>query len=77
MSIYFDRTLPMYLSDKPTFNGIKVDVDASSLEVVEALRLLIELTESAITEAAAPERSNQELAEKFVAGLKEITNGAE
>jgi hypothetical protein len=76
MKIYFDRTLPLYLSDKPTFDGIEVDVDEDALYTVEALRLLIQLTEKAIEEAAAPERSNQDIANKFVGGLKEITDGS-
>lgn len=72
MSIYFDRTIPFYLTRYPSFDGIKVDVDETEVEIVEALRALIKDTDQAIVEAASPERSNQALAERFVEGLREI-----
>ena len=77
MKIYFDRTLPLYLSDKPSFDGIEVDVEPATLERVQALRLLINLMEKAINEASAPERSNQMLAEVFEKGLGRILDGDE
>ena len=72
MSIYFNRTIPLYLESAPSFDGIKVDVPVKALKTVEALRALIEQTEQDIVEAAAPERSNQLIAESFVEGLDVI-----
>ncbi len=72
MSIYFDRTLPLFLTDEPTYNGVAVDVDVDSLQMVIDLNALVKQMAEAITETGSPEDYNQELAEMFTAGLKEI-----
>ncbi len=70
--IYFDRTVPFYLTDKPSFYGTVVDVPAKALAQAQELRVLIDLTEQAIINSAAPERSNQGIAESFAEGLLAI-----
>ena len=72
MSIYFDRSLPLYLTDEPTYMGVKVDVDADSLQIVMDLNALVAQIEARITDTGSPEDYNQELAETFTAGLREI-----
>jgi hypothetical protein len=77
MTIYFDRTQPLYFTYAPSFDGIPVELPKSSQKVVDniiAIRLLIDETEAIIKDAPSAERSNPEIAEGFVRSFKEITN---
>ena len=72
MTIYFDRTLPMYLTSEPSYNGIAVNIDTEALQFVIDMNQLLTQMEARINESGAPEEYNQELAEQYVAGLNEI-----
>jgi hypothetical protein len=74
MSTYFDRTMPFYLTDTLTFEGTPVKVPAKALKQAQELRALIDITEQAIINSSAPEKSNPEIAEAFAKGLINIFN---
>ena len=72
MTIYFDRTLPLFLTDQPTYDGIAVNVDTDALQLVMDLNALVTQMKERINESGAPEEYNQELAAQFVTGLIEV-----
>lgn len=71
MKAYFDRTEPYYFSRKPTFDGNPVEVDEEVLEVLESRKTTLVEIEKHIELVGAPEETAQELADTFVALLKE------
>ncbi len=72
MTIYFDRTLPLFLTDESTFDGIAVNITGDAVQFVMDIRELQEQIAVAIDVSGAPEDYNQELADMFAAGLQEI-----
>lgn len=75
MSIYFDRTVPFYLTDVAGFNATKVSVPVKALKQARQLRALVDLTERKIVEGPGPESYDQELAEFVAKGLADIFKG--
>lgn len=75
MKIYFDRTVPFYLTTTPSFDGTLVDVPVKAVKQAQALRELEDTTEAMIVNGAGPENYNQELAEYFAKGLADIFKG--
>ena len=66
MKAYFDRTEPYFFSREPTFDGIAVEVPAAVLNILTSRKATLLLMDEAITNAAAPEDSAQDLADTFV-----------
>ena len=71
-TIYFDRTVPFYITDVPSFDGTPVDVPVRTLQFAKELRALVDMTERRIVESAGPEDANQDLAEFVSRTLDDI-----
>ena len=71
MKLYFDRTLPMFLAEDPTFDGHAVEVDDRIASLVLLLGDAISAVYLKIDLAGAPEDTAQELADGFMGYVNE------
>lgn len=72
MSVYFDRNLPLFLTNKAGFDAIKVDIDESTVAFISDLNDLVAVITDVIRVSGAPEDYNQSHAELYAEGLAEI-----
>ena len=72
MKVYFDRTLPMFLSEESTFDGHLVDIDEEVGNIVLTFGRVLKLMEEHIYNAGAPEDSAQELADTFCKEMRNV-----
>ena len=72
MSAYFDRNLPLFLTNEAGFDAVKVDIDESTVAFISDLNDLVKALNVVIDVSGAPEDYNQSHADLFAAGLKEI-----
>ncbi len=70
MRAYFDRTEPYYLAREPSFDGVEVEVSEEILNLLDNRKLTLEIIESFIEQAGAPEDSAQDLADTLVSLLE-------
>jgi len=71
-NVYFDRNLPLFLTNEPGFDAIKVDIDPATGEFISDLNGLVARINVVIGVSGAPEDYNQSHAELFAEGLSEI-----
>ena len=72
MSVYFDRTLPLFLTNEASFDAVQVDVDERTVAFISDLNDLVKSINEVILVSGAPEDYNQSHAELFAEGLVEI-----
>jgi hypothetical protein len=72
MKAYFDRTLPMYLSPEPTFDGNAINIPEYVLQVCDDLNKLKEDMVLLFDELPAPEECAQEAADILASKIEDI-----